>query len=1008
MPGQITESLAPYGVPAAAVVDLRVEPGPAHVPYLDLVRARGRGTRLPDAVLKVRDGTLAWVVDAEHERPAEAELTSLRRTLAFRDEAPYLLVREPGRLSAYGVSLDGRDSRGALLEIVPRADPRSRSTFSRLQASQGHSVSATEGVQDLLVDLLSRAVSTLAEEGDLGSNDAIALAGRALFLRFLLDRGILAGIQPSSVHPDTTHWEDAFDSNSATQALCGWLDATFNGDLLPLSFTTAPLEAWPLGSRGRCALRDILFRSSSPQLSLGTATEHRRPASGWPDLDFAHIPVGVLSQVYERLAFQWDPRRAVEDSVHYTPRRLAEYMVAECFAATREDGQIAPDEVRVLDPSAGGGVFLVAAFREIVAARWRKLGRAPNSGELRQILYGQIAGFDISEPALRLTALALYLAVLELDRDPRPLAKLKFKKPLRDNVLFNMRQAADPDAGPVMGSLGEHALGGHRGRYHLVIGNPPWTSVGGEPATMLHTQVVEALRPTVARRLGDERARIFAIPDKVPDLPFVWRAMEWAASSGRIAFALHARLLFKDTPIGQRAREDLFDAMHITGVLNGAELRNTAVWPDVAAQFCLLFAVNERPPEDATLLMVSPHLEPGLNRQGRLRVDPTDAQPISLDALHASPHLLKALFRGTSLDADILRRLEARRYLAFAEWWASLGLAAGHGYQTVQGDGGDRNDASHMIGWPDLGSRKLLDYLVPEALPAFDMAVLHRPRDPAIYEPPVLLVRESPPSDARAPRAHVCLRRVAYSRSYVGYSAAEHPDGELLVKYLALVLHSSLMIWYSLMTSSRFGVEREGLLKRDIDAFPVRPLGDLDLLEREAIPGAFDALVRSGWTPEHDTWISRIYGLSRWDVEVIRDTLEVAQPFARSQERAVATPSPAEMMSFAQRLRTELGPFVPKLAVRTDVGEPDSMWGLLQMGMDPLPSLDLDAPHLVELLGEADRVGASQIVVPDPTTHRIVLGVLRRYRYWTPSRARLLALEILAEHLSTLTTTGHA
>ena len=83
-------------------------------------------------------------------------------------------------------------------------------------------------------------------------------------------------------------------------------------------------------------------------------------------------------------------------------------LVRGAFHALRRDGLA--HEARVLDAAAGAGVFLITAFRELVAERWRHEHMRPDTKTLRNILYRQITGFDINESALRFAALGLYLA----------------------------------------------------------------------------------------------------------------------------------------------------------------------------------------------------------------------------------------------------------------------------------------------------------------------------------------------------------------------------------------------------------------------------------------------------------------------------------------------------------------------------------------------------------------------------------------------------------------------
>src|SRR5262249_30833723 len=135
---------------------------------------------------------------------------------------------------------------------------------------------------------------------------------------------------------------------------------------------------------------------------------------------------------------------------------------------------------RVLDPSVGAGVFLVTAFRNIVAARWRLQGTRPDRNALRDILYRQLAGFDVNEAALRLAALSLYLTVLELDPHPQPPHALRFEDLRENGVLWDVRSPEDrnpprPDL-PLVGSLGSHLSTEHKHKYDIVLGNPPWTA----------------------------------------------------------------------------------------------------------------------------------------------------------------------------------------------------------------------------------------------------------------------------------------------------------------------------------------------------------------------------------------------------------------------------------------------------------------------------------------------------------------------------------------------------
>jgi type I restriction-modification system DNA methylase subunit len=164
--------------------------------------------------------------------------------------------------------------------------------------------------------------------------------------------------------------DGCFANGTRAARTCKWLDDTFNGDFLPLS------EKGSLDWFRRVAPVDNdVFKD------LRAILRHEEPAGGgyqqqftldWSTFDFAHVPVGLLSQVYEGFVWKWEPQEAGETSVHYTPRGIAEYLVEDAFDGMRKAGR-----ARVLDPACGAGVFLVLAFRRLYRERWKATGQRP-------------------------------------------------------------------------------------------------------------------------------------------------------------------------------------------------------------------------------------------------------------------------------------------------------------------------------------------------------------------------------------------------------------------------------------------------------------------------------------------------------------------------------------------------------------------------------------------------------------------------------------------------------
>lgn len=977
--------------------------------YQDLTRGRPDEVAWPNAVIEAAGQPILYVVDASQARPMGRPLAKLCRILAFRAGADHLALIEPGQITVYPVALSAET-----LEpwTIQRDDPAAAGLIPAIAApSDPHpglstrQVSAGTAVHELLIGLLTRTTEALTQYG-ITHLDALSLVGRALFVRFLADRQILDH-ETVALGPVET----SFDSSAAATRTSRWLDDTFNGDFLPLPRKGAPAWFRTLDRGVFHELGKIMRRSEpSGQLSLGWS-------NSWNDLRFDHIPVGLLSQVYEHHAHHFDPDGARRTSVLYTPRHIAAYMIDEVFFAL--EGATA--DARILDPAAGGGVFLVEAFRRLAASRWQTDRVQPDTKKLRSILYEQLCGFDISEPALRLCSLGLYLTALELDPSPQPLSNLRFDRPLLGSVLHNVRSANVKH--PYIGSLGTSVGPQHRHRYDIVIGNPPWSTWSATkevPAKAVAAQVreVEAvIRPIVRDRLGEAAEKRFTMLDKVPDVPFLWRAMDWARPGGRIAFVVHGRFLFKQSETGQRSRSDLMHAATFTGILNGAAVRQSQFWPNVAAPFCLLFAQNQPSSSGASFWFVSPNLEDQLHAKARWRIDSASARGVLLSELDTRPTLLKTLFRGTELDAQILARIEGLRLPTLVEYWDQGGGRRHHGQGFKVGGTAPtsrpQEPANELWGMRALRERpsaQALDALKLPPIPQ-DFACQH-PRKRTIYQAPLLLVAETPASDPDEINVYLALTKdVAYNQSFRGFSCAWHPQSELLARYVFLIFGSCLPVYRALLTSGKFGVERDIYEGDDLRKFPLCPLEALSETTLAQIMPLSDALIADPARAKGpvDAWVCKVYGLSSKDLQVVHDTLAVAAPFSAARERAQQRPTTLELTAYLDSLRTTVQPFLGRhgldVTVRMARNTPGEPWIILQLDTHPKacapPALLPNRKVLLDTLEDADSLSASRVTVV-AAPGQLLLALVAQFRYFTASRARLLGLELVHDQAEVL------
>lgn len=211
--------------------------GPSLLPYASLMTAR-RADRdllgIVSAVYEWQGAALIFLIDADSLKEDE-QLHRVRRLLAMRGDAPYLGVVAPGRLDVYRVALDSKTPEQARVEWGDDDGARS-SAFARLGNIRPQAaISQRNWISNVVLKLLTGSISTLSGLNGVSDEDAISLVGRALFTRFLADRELL---------PSTMSGSDSaaslFDTREVAEKTSMWLDATFNGDLLPLSGISLP------------------------------------------------------------------------------------------------------------------------------------------------------------------------------------------------------------------------------------------------------------------------------------------------------------------------------------------------------------------------------------------------------------------------------------------------------------------------------------------------------------------------------------------------------------------------------------------------------------------------------------------------------------------------------------------------------------------------------------------------------------------------------------------------
>lgn len=995
------------------IVRLDGEPTPRHLDYLDLLKISANGSLGVDAVAEFQSRPLLYIVSGGRIRSSDNEkMLDLQCLLANRGETAYLGVLSPGELNVYPINLDrsvlAESSKKTIKRESPAAPLFFQSVVNGIFTLKGQP-REPDHVFKTINDLMTRSSEELIKTYHLDPLDVLSFLGRALFFRFLWDRKIIRQSELHSVCPQARSPGDCFRDIDHSVATCQWLDETFNGDLLPLSS-----EYKDVFTHANSRTNGRLF------LHLRAILEGWEHAGGafqvtidWGHLNFAHIPIGVLSQVYENFSKIWDPQQRKQTSAYYTPKNIARYLVDDAF-----EGVSDKKDALILDPSCGAAIFLVMAFRKLVAARWEHDGKRPDTKTIQSILYSQLCGFDISESALRLAALSLYITAIELNGAPRPPKSLRFPKPLQGVVLHNLRRPEEHGVkGFVPGSLQLDFPKKYNCRFDIVIGNPPWSPLKGDDEetgreVKAHNRVFTILTRQVLedRRLG-AIARHYHNPGNNPDLPFLWRATQWAKPGGIIAMALPGRIFLKQTQPGTAAFNAILEGIEVSGILNGSNLSDSPVWPGMNQPFMLFFARNRVPAANNHFHFVTPHFEKSLNNLGRLRIDYQSAQPVSATEAIRDSWLLKALAVGTSLDVELVRKLDALKWPTVASYWKSKRLYSGRGY--------DRSpklcqyDASFMRELPDFDPPANGGFSVDvTSLRKFRYSTAHRPRDTELYDPPLLIVPESPGGQRLSPKSWVLRESTVFSKSYYGFSAAGSKEADSIIAILHLITHCELFRYHVLMTSSRMAAERRTFLKETIEDFPF-PAPDLLSASQRRRAGELSAQLEAALSRAReaidaiDDFIFDLYDLDGYDRQVVKDTLAVAAPFKEARDRANNPPDKNDRRAFYAELHQLLAPSFDLTKetvlideIKIDEREFSSPWHFFSISSSFASTAltpTVQDRLITQVTKEADETGSSRVIVHEEG--RLLVGIIGQFRYWTISRARLCALDIMRHHL---------
>ena len=347
---------------------------------------------------------------------------------------------------------------------------------------------------------------------------AYRLMLRTLFTAYLEARKVL----PADLFDDlqATTFGEVLSRVGETKTFFERMRETFNGDLFPPPPTQNEDEAqYSYQKKHLDVARAVVTRQN---LKSGQQT-----FDFW-QYDFEVIPIELISSIYEDFIYKDDQSAAKARGTHYTPVNLVDLVFSQVFDDHLFSKKL-PNDAKILDLACGSGVFLVDAFRRLVARRV-SAGEKLSRPLVRNVLSSQIFGVDVSETAVEIAAFSLCLTAFELDPSPESAQHLKFRHSLKGRNLFVA------DAFATTGFVDKKPF--KEGLFSIVVGNPPWNKPKGkrstsEASSRSHIEYCENREPPIE------------LPYRSPiDQAFIWRGRDFLHESGRIGLILDAKNFF--------------------------------------------------------------------------------------------------------------------------------------------------------------------------------------------------------------------------------------------------------------------------------------------------------------------------------------------------------------------------------------------------------------------------------------------------------------------------------
>ena len=597
--------------------------------------------------------------------------------------------------------------------------------FWESEKARGHFLESTSAYTDLIKNLKTVRRDKLIEKTHLSKKIVNKLLVYSILVKYLEERGNQDKENTSKVENRSLFARDFFRKNFEAENFCdvikkGKIIALF--DELSKHFNGKIFE-WTED-------RELIQNTDLTELALflyGDIDLDKGQYSFWRKYSFAHLPVELISSVYEELLNER------KDAV-YTPAFLVNTLIDESMPQK----EFEKTSVKTIDVSCGSGIFLVSAFKRLAQrhryAKFKDTGELKplESKELLQIIKANIFGVDIEEDARRLTVFSLCLALCD-ELTPKEIwTKLKFNDTFQTNFktdnFFTYLESNEDKIGT----------------FDLVIGNPPFVSLtlkkdeNGKTIGQYKEKNSEGKNEIKQISLNEDiikKSEQKIYPDNQTALMFLDQSPRLLKENGLLCLITPAAPLLYNNSV--EFRKHFFPKHQVYQILDFTNLDAVLFAADVPT--AAIFVRKQEHNEEKPITHITIRRTKSVEDKIFFEIDKYDFHYVSQQDALNDKHVWKCnLLSGGRLHNLIKRLSDNQTIKDFVEsknWTFGVGYEIGSPEKQL-------NPATYITQHPSLPTSALTEDYTNESQIFIETAEkFHRISDERLFSPPHLLIK---------------------------------------------------------------------------------------------------------------------------------------------------------------------------------------------------------------------------------------------------------------------------